>query len=69
MSDINPNLYYFCRIGKNPNMAKIRACCARKECPHIGMRPRKNHSQKDWPRGKEEPCLSVERLFATTAAV
>ena len=38
-----PSLYYFCRAGKNPNMGKIRACCAGKGCPKLGTRPRKNY--------------------------
>lgn len=39
---LNRHLYYFCRHGKNPNMGKIRACCAAKGCPKLGARPRKN---------------------------
>jgi hypothetical protein len=41
-AQLDPNLYYFCRAQKNPNMAKIRHCCAGKGCPHLKTRPRKN---------------------------
>lgn len=40
------DLYYFCRIGKNPTMGKIRACCARKGCPHLQTRPRKRNRER-----------------------
>ena len=40
---LNKSLYYFCRAQKNPNMGKIRACCAPKNCPKLGTGPRKNH--------------------------
>ena len=43
MSNLNPALYYYCEIGKNPKMGKIRACCVKKfHCRHLKCRPRKN---------------------------
>jgi hypothetical protein len=39
---LNRELYYFCRLNKRPNMAKIRHCCAGKNCPHLRTKPRKN---------------------------
>jgi len=39
---LDKRLYYFCKIGKNPHIIKIRYCCSAKECPHLGAKPRKN---------------------------
>lgn len=51
------DLYYFCRIGKDPHIIKIRRCCAAKGCPHLGVKPRKNYRQKG-DSGAEENVLT-----------
>ena len=44
--ELDPTLYYFCSIGKKPNMGKIRNCCVGKRCPLIATRPRKTSASK-----------------------
>jgi hypothetical protein len=34
-------LFYYCKLGKQPRVAKIRQCCAAKGCPHLSAKPRK----------------------------
>lgn len=41
---LRKDLYYYCQLGKQPNMGKIRNCCAAKNCPHMQTRKRKNRS-------------------------
>lgn len=53
---LNPNLYYFCQLGKAPNMGKLINCCFGKGCKHLGTRKcktpyrkgskRRNHQQE-----------------------
>ena len=51
------DLYYFCRIGKKPNIIKIKQCCFKKNCPHLKSRPRK----KPYTRGDElNPFYRIE---------
>lgn len=38
---LDRHLYYYCELGKNPPIGKIRACCVGKGCPHMKTRPRK----------------------------
>ena len=44
--ELDPTLYYFCSIGKKPNMGKIRNRCVGKRCPLIATKPRKNFASK-----------------------
>ena len=39
---LDPKLYYFCRLGRRPNMGKLLGCCFGKGCPHLKTVPRKN---------------------------
>ncbi len=39
-------IYYFCLLEKKPSMGKIRACCAKGGCPHLGQRRKKNSRYK-----------------------
>ena len=59
---LRSDLYYFCRIKRDPNIIKIRRCCVRKECPYLGTRPRKNHNQKGADLHAEDNLLRVPRL-------
>lgn len=40
---LRPDLYYFCCIGKGPDIGKIRHYCAVSDCPHLKAKPRKNN--------------------------
>lgn len=52
------DLYYYCRLNKNPHMGKIRACCS-KGCPHLQTRPRKKHRERR-ARKRTEPTDEEE---------
>jgi hypothetical protein len=44
------DLYYFCNIGQNPDIAKIRRRCAEIGCAMLQMRPRKKVKEKSRAR-------------------
>ena len=44
--ELDPTIYYFCSIGKKPNMGKIRNCCVGKGCPLIVTKRRKKSASK-----------------------
>ena len=50
--ELDPTLYYFCSIGKKPNMGKIRNCCVGKGCPLIATK-RRNKSASELVQIKE----------------
>ncbi len=40
---LNLNLYYFCELKKkSATIEKIRRFCSKNNCPHLGVRKRKN---------------------------
>ncbi len=44
------NLYYFCKLEKkSATIEKIRRFCSKRDCPHLGVRKRKNkfHQKKN----------------------
>lgn len=43
---LDPTLYYFCSIGKKPNMGKIRNCCVGRGCPLVATKRRKESASK-----------------------
>ncbi len=50
---LRPDLYYSCERGK-ADIAKIRRFCARVDCPHLRVRPRKNYHQEKRRSGNGE---------------
>jgi hypothetical protein len=43
---LDPTLYYFCTIGKKPNMGKILNCCVGRGCPLIATKRWKRSASK-----------------------
>ena len=51
---LRPYLYYFCERRK-VDITKIRRYCANVDCPHLMVRPKKNHHrERSDGNGEEE---------------
>jgi len=46
LSELDPTLYYFCSIGKKPNIGKIRNCCIGRGCPLVATKRRKKSASR-----------------------